>query len=265
MSVSQDLSTLLSNKNSIKEAIIGKSVEVPDTELISTYAEYIDKIGSGNYDPSNPTLEGLKSALDAGDYTAFPPNTLIPDKYGDTDINWVVGHYGTATMSDGSTKEGVYLFSDKIITRQAFGTNGHYNQSTINTWLNNTFLPACSETIQNLVGEISVTGSDAAHSVNAKVWLMSAGEIMGEAPSTSNGGGVAWDAWKIRTGLSSPSTSNNTGRVMKESSGSVYYWWTRSFEFGSDVWLVYTNGSFYAAYSTNSRGIVPALFLPKGL
>lgn len=215
-----------------------------------------------SYDPSNPTVAGLKVALDAGDYAAFPANTNIPDTYNGEAFDWVVGHYGTATMSDGSTKEGVYLFADKIVEVDIFGANGYYNQSIIHPWLNDTFLPNCSDTMKNIVGEIKVTGSDAAHAVNAKVWLMSVGEIMGEAPSTTNGGGVAWDAWKIRTGLTTPSASLNNGRVMRYN-GDINYWWTRSYESVTGALLVAGTGGIYANNSSEAHGFVPALFIPK--
>ena len=263
MTIATNLQRIINAKAAIKAAIIEKGVEVPDTEKLDAYYIYVDQIGDGGgYDPENPTLDGLKNALNAGDKDAFPANTTIPDTYDGQPFNWVVGQYGTAKMSDGSTKEGVYLFADKIVSTSDFGSNTYYNQSTINTWLNNTFLPACSDTMKNMVGEISVTGSDAAHAVNAKVWLMSIGEIMGAAPSTSNGGGVAWDAWKIRTGLSSPATGDNNGRIMQYN-GNNNRWWTRSFDSTSYVWRVGTSGYVNYGGPSYAYGVVPALFIPK--
>lgn len=216
------------------------------------------------YDPENPTLEGLKAALDSGDKEAFKPNTIIPDTYKGEEFNWVVGSYGLATMSDMNVKEGVYLFSDKIVVQslQFDPNSAYYNESNVHEWLNGYFFSNCSDTMKSLVGEISVTGSDFTHAVNAKVWLMSVAEVMGELPSSSNGGGTMWDAWKIRTGLSLPSTAANDGRIV-EYNGINQYWWTRSFASSSSVYYVSPYGGIGSYNISSSCSIIPAFFMPK--
>lgn len=250
----------------MRQSIINKGVEVPEDVMIEDLPEYIAQINAGpSWDPENPTLEGLKAALDAGDYTAFPANTLIPDKYGDTDINWVVGQYGEATMADGTKKEGVYLFKDKALSsNQPFGSSGFYDQSPINTYLNGTYLNGCSESLKQIVGEIELP-LYLGRNVNAKLWLMSVVEIMGVTTNNGEDGISPWEAWKLRTGLSSPTTGPSNGRVMKNESGSAVSWWTRSANSGSNVYSVDTNGSItqFAGIS-QSLGIVLALFIPKG-
>lgn len=255
MSIQTELERLVGAKESMRQSIINKGVDVPEDAKIEDYPEYIAQIG-------RVVLKELKAALDLGNYNVFPANTSIPDTYNGAAFNWVVGHYGTATMSDGSTKDGVYLFADKIVTTMAFSPNSYYNESTINTWLNSTFLSACSDTMKNLVGEISVTGSDAAHATNAKMWLMSVGEVMGEAPSAANGGGVGWDAWKIRTGLSNPSRSSNDGRIMQYN-GSAQAWRTRSFASTSTVCGVNVIGLIYDGSLSYATGVIPACFIAK--
>lgn len=269
MSYETELQRLVQAKATMRQSIIDKGVDVPEDAKIEDYPGYITQIvsGGGGYDPDNPTLEGLKAALDAGDYTAFPPNTPIPDKYGDTDINWVVGHYGTATMSDGTTKEGVYLFKDRALDTQMTLTNSHpyTNTSTIPTYLNDTYFPGCSETLKSLVGEISLPVATNKTSPN-KLWLMSLGEMMVVEPTEANGGGVPWDAWKIRTGLTSPSIDNNVGRVISRQNGTVTTWWPRMSD-SSMYWGIMNTAGGYAQqrlqYSLASW-LLPACFIPKG-
>lgn len=266
MSVQDELQRLVEAKASMRQSIINKGVEVPEDVMIEDLPEYVAQIETGgDYDPENPTLEGLKNALDAGDYGAFAPNTLIPDKVGDTDINWVIGHYGTATMSDGTSMDGVYLFKDKALsTNMAFGSSPYFDESPINTWLNNTYLSTCSETLKNLVGEISVPVYTS-RTANAKLWLMSVAEIMAEEPTVNNGGGVAWDAWKIRTGLSSPSATGNTGRKIENEADTLVYWWTRSYQNWNTAFYVQNNGVVSNGNALSTKyGVVPALFIPKG-
>lgn len=266
MTIATNLQRIIDAKAAIKAAIAEKGVEVPDAEKLDTYYSYIDQIGGGGggYDPDNPTVDGLKNALNAGDFSAFPANSVIPDTYNGQAFNWIVGHYGTATMADGSTKEGVYLFADHIVQRLSLssGSDQYYNNSRVNTWLNDTFLTNCSDTMQSIVGEIQLpVYTDT--TVNAKMWSMSIAEVMGQDPAASTGGGVPWDAWKDRTHLSSPSTSSNSGRVMKESNGSAYYWWLRSYSNPTTAWCVNANGSISTSTLGNPGGILPACFIAK--
>lgn len=57
-------------------------------------------IPKAKYDPSNPTLDGLKQALDAGDYAAFPAGTEIPDTYDGNDNPLIVAQYLDSTNNN---------------------------------------------------------------------------------------------------------------------------------------------------------------------
>lgn len=215
-----------------------------------------------SYDPSNPTLAGLKAAIDAGDYAAFPVETKIPDTYNSEPIEWVVGNYGTASMADGSTSEGVYLYKDKALSvTQTFGPNVYYDDSTINTYLNETYLSGCSETFKNIVSEISVFVYNE-RTVDAKLWLMSIVEILGADPVTGNPD-VHWKSWEERTGLTTGSRSANNGRIMHNESGAAAYWWTRSLNSTSTVSFVSADGSITYAQPNGQASVVPACFIAK--
>lgn len=265
MNYETELQRIVAAKESMRQSIIAKGVEVPESAKIEDYPTYIAQIvaGGGGYDPDNPTLEGLKAALDAGDKDAFPANSIIPDTYNGAAFNWVVGHYGTATMSDGSNKEGVYLFSSTSVTtmKSAYGSM----QSIVAFYeaLNGEIFTGCSDSLKSLVGEIMVSSSSS-QTLAAKVWLMSAGEVWGVSPTIATGGGEPWDAWKIRTGLSSPSISDNAGRIMKTTEGDAVMYWTRSAPFSTAIYVVCARGEVRSASSYQTAGLIPCVFIPKG-
>lgn len=265
MNYETELQRLVTAKESMRQSIIAKGVDVPENAKIEDYPAYIAQIvaGGGGYDPDNPTLEGLKAALDAGDKDAFPANSTIPDTYDGAPFNWVVGHYGTATMSDGSDREGVYLFSSTSVTNMNAQYASGQSIAKIYEWLNGIFLTGCSDTLKSLVGEIMVS-SASSQTLVAKIWLMSVGELLAESPTPSNGGGEPWDAWKIRTGLSSPSNKDNAGRIMTNTGGKAVVYRTRSTFTPTATYAIDTKGAGRSLSSGGSAGIIPSMFIPKG-
>lgn len=180
----------------------------------------------------------------------------------------LIAHYGTAKLSDGTTHNGLYCFREFAQpAAQAFGPNVDYTTSTIHNLLNGELLEKCSEDFKKYVAEIAVpyykNGSTLVD-VNAKQFLMSETEIMGvNGNNNTKVEGVAWDLWKQRTGLTSPSSSNNNGRIMKDKDGNTVWWWLRSWYSSSYVCYVYTTG-YTTNYGTPSytNGVVPACFFP---
>jgi len=106
--VSEALQLLISNKTAIKEAIIGKGVEVANTDAFSTYADKITSI------PSNEeTLKGLIQR----DLTAID----IPD--------------GTVTIGEsvffGCTNLTTIVIPDTVTRIQAYAFNSCTNLSSV--------------------------------------------------------------------------------------------------------------------------------------
>lgn len=238
---------------------------LPEQKTLANLPDAIDTIPT-----SMPTGEliDLKRALDAGTAPReFPPNSEVSDVYDGNEIKWVIGHYGTATMANGAVRDGVYVFKSVTLnTRQALNPNEYYDESAVNVYLNSTYYENCSGTLKEIVGEIQVpVYTD--RSVNAKIWLMSAVEIMGLAPTANNGGGVGWDAWKVRTGLSSPTYVENDGRILETESGSAATWWTRSHTVsssgGGSSQFVNFFGGVRSVSTASNYYLEPAFFIPK--
>lgn len=211
------------------------------------------------------TLDDLLAALRSDDPAAtFPVNTQIDDYTNGSYDPWLIGHYGTQYGDSEIT--GVYLYRKYVHpVDMAWGTGDNYADSDINTYLNSTYFNSCSDAIKNAVAQIDlplVNGT-----TPAKMWLMSAAEVMGM--STGYAGGVAWDGWKERTGLTSPSTQPNVGRVMAKgeiANGSGDAWRLRTeMENNSGEASVTFDGAIRGITSNVEAGIVPACFIPKPL
>lgn len=211
------------------------------------------------------TLDDLLTALTSGTAeTEFPVNTQIDDYTNGSYDPWLVGHYGTQYGDSETT--GVYLYRKYVHpVDMAWGSGDSYADSDINTYLNTTYLNSCSDAIKNAVAEINlplVNGT-----TPAKMWLMSAAEVMGM--STGYAGGVAWDGWKERTELTSPSTQPNAGRVMAKgeiANGSGDAWRLRTeMENNSGEASVTFDGAIRAITSSVESGLVIACFVPKPL
>lgn len=264
MNIAENLTRIIDAKEAIRSAIIEKGVEVPDGELIDTYHNYIDQI-SNSPDPDNPTLENLKLALDQGKASEiYPINTEIPDKHGAVSALWVVAHYGTATLANGNTIDGVYLFRSLIQESRPIGNSSDYSTSVINSYLQGDYLTACSESFKRVVSEISVPfylNASTYKPALAKIFLMSATELAGTSNFIE---GSVWSVWAKRGG-GSGATNLNNGRIMRDSTGTAQYYWTRTVGNGGTI-CVRTDG--YTTLSTVnspgvSYGIVPACFIAR--
>lgn len=220
-------------------------------------------------DPNNPTLSSLKIALDNGNNDIYPPNTLIPDTYTDNgtikNIYWVVGHYGRAVKQDGSWKDGVYLFRSACPINYRFGTTNKWADSDARSWLGNTYYNNSSEFIKANAEEIRCSYSTDYNS-NDKIWLMTSYMMMGRGEQLY--GTEQWDAWKIRTGLTSPSNDPNVGRIMYSENGATVWMWLRdrtsSTANNTNLYHVNTNGQLIVGGpTTNYLSLCPACFIAK--
>lgn len=208
------------------------------------------------------TIQDLINALKAGDAeTKFPVNTQIDDYTNGSYDPWLVGHYGAQYGNSDVT--GAYLYRKYVHpVDMAWGSGDNYGESAINTYLNGDYFNSCSDDIKNAVAQIDlplVNGT-----TPAKMFLMSGAEVMGM--STGYAGGVAWDGWKERTGLTTPSTQPNAGRVMAKgeiANGSGDAWRLRTeMENDSGEASVTFDGAIRAITSGVEAGLVIACFVP---
>lgn len=262
MTIASNLERIINAKAAIKAAIIEKGVEVPDEEKLDTYYSYIDQIGSTPPPKGDNTLNDLLLALATDNpHTTYPANSVIVDTWNGQPRNWVVGHYGDATLPNGDTTTGVYLFREIVDpASQQWGNNGsNYANSAANSYLNSTYLQACSDELKGIINEIAVPTTNGA--VNAKIFLMSDYEVCASGSGIHEG--VMWDAWRERTGLDSPSDKANEGRIMRTDVGTDVKWWTRTNRASSNKDFIEPTGAGGNGSPTQQLGIVAACFIAK--
>lgn len=219
------------------------------------------------YDPSNPTLTGLKAALDAGDYTAFPAGTEIPDTYNGQSNPLIVAQYLDETNNSAYYNSNGVVLVRKYVEpiEQTFGSNVNYITSAIIAFLDTTYYNNCSEELKSTISNFGVpyyTGTQM-EKVTGKWFLMSAYEVCNKGNGPYEG--VMWDYWKQKTGLSSPDAlgTANTGRIMKDRNEATQTVWLRSRYSDAYVCYVFHNGDVNDSPRGLARGVLPACFIAK--
>lgn len=214
--------------------------------------------------PNGVTLTQFKTALDNGTAaTTYPVGTQIDDTTNGSYDPLIVAHYGKGYGTD---HNGAYLFRKYIYpVEKAWGDVGTYENSTINTWLNGDYFNSCSADIKAMAKQIHVPVVNGY--VPAKIFLMSGVETM--SLSGSADAGMVWDYWKEKTGLTSPSTVANTGRVMSAgelTNGHGEAWWLRTIDVtnGGAAQITGDGSCRLTPLTANPMGVVPALFIPVG-
>lgn len=259
--------TSRSLENHIKEAYVAleeNNYYLPEQKNAENLAKTIRREFKPPYDPSNPTLEGIKNALLAGDYEAFPIGTEIPDTWNGNNNPLIVGTYTTIQCTDGESRKAVGLVRKWIEpTVQRWGNNNNYATSSILNYLNNTYLTYCSETLKSIIREVYVKWSNGTSVIDvAGKWHLFSGiELYG----TYNAGeGTVWEYWKKSTGLSSPNNNSNSGRSRQGRDGKNYVWWTRSRNGASNINNVVLDGYVGVLDSgryDDSLGVLPHCYI----
>lgn len=207
------------------------------------------------YDPSNPTLSGLKAALDAGDKDAFPVGTEIPDVYDGKNNPWLVAHYGHGSQAPaGIGKEGVYLVRK-------------YVDPSLATWSEtstalSSYESKCSAEINNLALTFNSYTSG-----STKYWLLSGTQVMVNysypTPNTMPVQGFPLELFKQRTGFTEASNAATAGRVWTDYGGVACSW-----RLGTDFWGgnkidILTTGAPSSVAVSGYSGVLVACFIAE--
>lgn len=233
----------------------------PITKNIKLVARY--QCGTP-WDPTNPTLDGFKTAVDNDIDVAI--GTEIPDEWnGNSNPLIVAQKLDSSNNSAYGGAEG-YILLRKFVepTSQQYNpTNvSAYGSSLMNSYLNNDYLSNCSTSLKNIVSPLNIQfyNGTAVANVDATWFLISGLEIVGY-PS---GDGVMWEYWKQKTGLNSPTNAYNNGRIPRDRNGTAQNVFLRSsYGAGTVLYLDYLGGISYNALPTQSLGVLPACFVAK--
>lgn len=251
----------------MRQSIINKGVEVPEDVMIEDLPEYIAQIGTGeSWDPENPTLEGLKYAINNDIDVAV--GTEIPDTYDGNDNPLIVAQKLDSSNNsayDGAL--GVILIRKYVEPiSQEFGSSSDYNASVIKNFLDTTCYDNCSDSLKTVAADINIPyyNGSSMTTVTGKLFPMSAYEVCNQGNNDTEG--IMWDLWKQKTGLSSPDamSANNSGRIMRDRDGTARNVWLRTRYSSSRVCNVYTGGSVGTTTLNYNFGVLPACFIAKG-
>lgn len=219
------------------------------------------------YDPANPTLEGLKAAVDAEDYTAFPAGTEIPDTWDGNDNPLIVAQYlDSSNNSAYGGAEGVILVRKYVTGWQPFNSTntGDYNTSSVLAYLQSTYYKNCSDEAKAVLSEFSVpynSGTTTSSQSATSHWhLISCTEMLWY---TTIAEGLAWDYYKQTTGLDTPNNLAEAGRIAYDSAGTATPYWTRTTVLPTAGTYVQSNGNI-TTYNLNMPwGVVACCFIGK--
>lgn len=251
----------------VEEVYPGQSVVKPadPVQVGKKFLYWYEQTGS-SYDPENPTLEGLKSALNAGVLDNVEIGTEIPDKWNGVDSPLIVGTKQAIMDANGVRHLAIGLTRKFIDTSSIYGANTNdgrsYKTSTILSYLNNDYLDKCSDELKGVVADVTVSWysnmSSTHGTATGKVHLLSNVEVYGTG---SNGEGYAWELWKNRANITAPNNSANNGRIVYNSSGVAQQWWLRTmFSTTGDYYMEKTGAVSYTT-SGASLGVLPEFWI----
>lgn len=192
--------------------------------------------------------------------------------------DFLIVHQGKPSSIYDNSCDGTWLLmKDCYESRQWHSSNNNdYENSTIDSYLNSTFLNLFDANIRNAIKQVkipyrkgagySTTVTSGASGLSVKIFLLSGYEV---GWTTSDSSYFPADGAKLAYFLSGNGSSAQSKRVANLN-GSATGWWLRSpycySSYGSAyAFRVGSNGGWYGSYCSYSDGIRPALILPSSL
>lgn len=188
-------------------------------------------------------------------------------------VNYIIVHKGKPSGLYDDSCDGVWLLRETIHSKQAWdGTSNNndndYENSDINTWLNDIFLNSIDEKLRTEIKTVKIpfkkgTGKastgvySGSEGLSCKAFLLSGYEV---GFTQSNSGNIPIDGAKLDY------FSDDDSRIVKLN-GSHVQWWLRSPRTSNEttVWSVNASGLSDTSPSYNSWGVRPAFVLPSSL
>lgn len=192
--------------------------------------------------------------------------------------DFLIVHQGKPPSIYDNSCDGTWLLmKDCYESRQWHSSNNNdYENSTIDSYLNSTFLNLFDANIRNAIKQVkipyrkgagySTTVTSGASGLSVKIFLLSGYEV---GWTTSDSSYFPADGAKLAYFLSGNGSSAQSKRVANLN-GSATLWWLRSPYCGSGSGSAYafgvlSGGDWYGGYCSSSSGIRPALILPSSL
>ena len=191
---------------------------------------------------------------------------------------FLIVHQGKPSSIYDNSCDGTWLLmKDCYESRQWHSSNNNdYENSTIDSYLNSTFLNLFDANIRNAIKQVkipyrkgagySTTVTSGASGLSVKIFLLSGYEV---GWTTSDSSYFPADGAKLDYFLSGNGSSAQSKRVANLN-GSATVWWLRSpycnSSYGSQgAFIVSSLGGWYSRNCSGSDGVRPALILPSSL
>lgn len=191
---------------------------------------------------------------------------------------FLIVHQGKPSSIYDNSCDGTWLLmKDCYESRQWHSSNNNdYENSTIDSYLNSTFLNLFDANIRNAIKQVkipyrkgagySTTVTSGASGLSVKIFLLSGYEV---GWTTSDSSYFPADGAKLDYFLSGNGSSAQSKRVANLN-GSAILWWLRSPYCGSHggsqiAFVVNSSGDWNGYHCSGSYGIRPALILPSSL
>ena len=218
----------------------------------------------------NPGMKAPVTGIQAGTLAVGSAVKLME---GGTAVEYLVVDQGIPSNSSlyDASCDGTWLLRKDIHSNRQWHTTdvSKYETSAINTWLNGEFFNTLGSAEQAAIKQVKIpyrknggsggTDQSGANGLSCKVFLLSGYEV---GWTTSDSSYFPVDGAKLD--YFTASSDGDSKRIAKLN-GSADGWWLRSPYTGDTgiVCFVGGNGSYYFSNASISRGIRPALILPK--
>lgn len=262
MSLADDIVSMYTNTREAYNALEELGATMPEQKNLENLTATIDTLSSSEeWDPENPTLAGLKTAIDSGNLDEIEIGTEIPDTWDGQDNPLIVGTKQIIAGVDGNKYLAVGLLRKYIEpTAQTYGTTSAYSTSSIKNYLDTIYLDKCSSTIKKLVTDVNVpyyNGSTISN-VASKWFLMGVTEVYSSQVTTE---GKVWEYWKNKTGFSAPQDDDTAGRVCYGRDKKAYNVWLRTAYNNNRAYSITTTGRVSNSLTEAALGVLPACYI----
>ena len=185
--------------------------------------------------------------------------------------DFIIVHQGLPSSAYDASCNGVWVVMKDIYTTSTFGNNNSYKDSSIHSYLNSTFYNLIDSKIRAAIKQVKIpyqngTGSGGslatgANGLSTKVFLLSGYEV---GWTTSDNSYFPRDGAKLD--YFGSGSGGNSKRVAYNGSSAAVWWLRSPLTNGTNyVWFVYSDGSCYDWFYSDSYGVRPAFVLPSSL
>lgn len=186
--------------------------------------------------------------------------SIVKIKVNGATKDFIIVHQGLPSSAYDASCNGVWVVMKDIYTTSTFGNNNSYKDSSIHSYLNSTFYNLIDSQIRAVIKQVKIPYTNSgvqsgANGLSTKVFLLSGTEVGFSGVSYMNTEGAKLSYF------------DSASKRVAYNGSSAAIWWLRSpYTYGNgNVWYVYTDGSNYYGWYSNSYGVRPAFVLPSSL